>query len=83
MESTLKRLQEAEQENKELSQQKHNVEQTNIDLEARFKELQVCFAEQQKINKNHQKEKTTLKLVLFCVCFILLNVIISRLVGPF
>ena len=56
MENTLKCLQEAEQKIRELSQQKHNVEQTNIELETHVKELQVCFEEQQGIIENLQKQ---------------------------
>ena len=56
MENILKHLQEAEQKIKELSQQKLVVEQTNIELKAHFKELQVCFEEQQGIIENLQKQ---------------------------
>ena len=53
MANALKCLEEEEQQIKELSQQK---EQTNIEWEVHFRELQVCFEEQQGIIENLQKQ---------------------------
>ena len=57
MANALKCLEEAEQEIKKLSEQKDVVEQTKIESEAHFKELQVCFEEQKGIIENLQKQQ--------------------------
>ena len=75
MESTVKRLQEAEEKIDELSLQKHDIQQAKIDLEACFEELQLRFEEKQRIIENLRKEKHWLSIV--CVGVVLCSVLVS------